>query len=73
MPIDGGRWIEDKDKVEDKVKMSYNSFEEMPVWQKAMNLAAKIFDLTEKLPKKRRFWFDVSDSPVRTICFGEFS
>lgn len=35
--------------------MSYNSFEEMPVWQKAMNLAVKIFDLTEKLPKKEDF------------------
>jgi len=27
----------------------------MPVWQKAMNLAVKIFDLTEKLPKKEDF------------------
>jgi len=35
--------------------MSYNSFEKMPVWQKAMNLAVKIFDLTEKLPKKEDF------------------
>lgn len=32
--------------------MNYNSFEEMPVWQKAMDLAEKIFKLTEKLPKK---------------------
>jgi len=35
--------------------MSYNSFEKMPVWQKAMNLAVKIFDLTEKLPRKEDF------------------
>jgi len=35
--------------------MSYNSFEEMPVWQKAMDLAVKIFHLTEKLPRKEDF------------------
>jgi len=35
--------------------MSYNSFEEMPVWQKAMDLAVKIFYLTEKLPRKEDF------------------
>ena len=35
--------------------MRYNSFEEMPVWQKAMDLAVKIFYLTEKLPKKEDF------------------
>lgn len=35
--------------------MSYNSFEKMPVWQKAMSLAVKIFDLTEKLPRKEDF------------------
>jgi four helix bundle protein len=32
--------------------MNYNYFAEMPVWQKAMDLAEKIFKLTEKLPKK---------------------
>jgi len=36
-------------------KVKYNSFEEMPVWDKAMNLAIKIFHLTEKLPKKEDF------------------
>jgi len=35
--------------------MGYNSFEEMPVWQKAMDLAVKIFHLTEKLPRKEDF------------------
>ena len=32
--------------------MKYNSFEEMPVWKKAIELSVKIFNLTEKLPKK---------------------
>lgn len=35
--------------------MAYNSFEEMPVWQKAMGLAVSIFKLTEKLPKKEDY------------------
>ena len=35
--------------------MIYNSFEEMPVWQKAMDLAVKIFKLTEKLPRKEDY------------------
>lgn len=35
--------------------MRYNTFEEMPVWQKAMDLANKIFYLTEKLPKKEDY------------------
>lgn len=35
--------------------MAYNSFEEMPVWQKAMELAVKIFKLTEKLPRKEDY------------------
>ena len=35
--------------------MEYNSFEEMPVWQKAMDLAVKIYSLTERLPKKEDF------------------
>ncbi len=35
--------------------MVYNSFEEMPVWQKAMELAVSIFKLTEKLPKKEDY------------------
>ena len=34
---------------------SYNSFEEMPVWQKAMDLSVKIYGLTERLPKKEDF------------------
>ena len=35
--------------------MEYKSFEDMPVWQKAMDLTVKIFRLTEKLPKKEDF------------------
>ena len=35
--------------------MAYNSFEDMPVWQKAMNLAVSIFKLTEKLPRKEDY------------------
>jgi len=35
--------------------MDYKSFEEMPVWQKAMDLAVKIFNLTERLPRKEDF------------------
>ena len=35
--------------------MGYRSFEEMPVWQKAMDLAVKIFKLTENLPRKEDY------------------
>ena len=35
--------------------MKYNSFEEMVVWQKAMDLAVRIFKLTEKLPRKEDY------------------
>lgn len=35
--------------------MSFNSFEDMPIWQKAMNLAVKIFNLTEDLPRKEDY------------------
>jgi len=35
--------------------MGYKSFEEMPVWQKAMELAVRIFNLTEKLPRKEDY------------------
>ena len=35
--------------------MAFNSFEEMPVWQKAMDLAVRIFELTENLPKKEDY------------------
>jgi four helix bundle protein len=35
--------------------MRYNSFEDMIVWQKAMNLAVKIFHLTENLPRKEDY------------------
>ena len=35
--------------------MAYNSFEDMPVWQKAMDLAVRIHNLTEKLPRKEDY------------------
>jgi len=35
--------------------MGYNSFEEMPVWKKSMDLAVSIFELTEKLPRKEDY------------------
>ena len=35
--------------------MEYKSFEEMPVWQKAMELAVEIFNITENLPKKEDY------------------
>ena len=31
--------------------MKYHSFEDMPVWKKAMDLAVVIFDLTKNLPR----------------------
>jgi four helix bundle protein len=37
--------------------MEYNSFEDMPVWQKAMDLAVKIHDLTAGLPRKEDYGF----------------
>jgi four helix bundle protein len=33
----------------------YKTFEDMPVWQKAMDLAVRIFEITEKLPKKEDY------------------
>ena len=35
--------------------MAYKSFEEMPVWQKAMDLAVRIFGLTKNLPRKEDY------------------
>ena len=35
--------------------MAFNSFEEMPVWQKAMDLADAVFSVTESLPKKEDY------------------
>jgi len=35
--------------------MAFNSFEEMPVWQKAMQLAIGVFELTESLPEKEDY------------------
>ena len=43
--------------------MGYNSFEEMPVWQKAIKLAVSIFKLTEKLPKKEDYGLTLQYSP----------
>jgi four helix bundle protein len=35
--------------------MVYKSFEDMRVWEKAMDLAVKIFRLTENLPRKEDY------------------
>jgi four helix bundle protein len=35
--------------------MSYNSFEDMSVWQKAMDMAVEVFKLPEGLPRKEDF------------------
>lgn len=33
----------------------YKSFKEMPIWREAMEVAEKIFELTEGLPKKEDY------------------
>jgi len=35
----------------------YKSFKEMPIWQEAMDIAEKIFYLTDNLPKKEDYGF----------------
>ena len=35
--------------------MPYNSFEEMPIWQKSMDLAVEIYDMTETLPRQEDY------------------
>jgi len=35
--------------------MKYTTFEEMPVWQKAMHLAQKVHTVTKKLPSEETF------------------
>ncbi|MDD1749617.1 MAG: four helix bundle protein [Methanothrix sp.] len=35
--------------------MAYKSFEDMGVWQKAMDLAVEVFNLTEGLPRKEDY------------------
>ena len=34
---------------------TYDSFESMPVWQKGMELAERVFAITEKLPRKEDY------------------
>jgi four helix bundle protein len=41
--------------LENRLRLRYNSFEELPVWQKAMDLAVQILHLTEKLPRKEDY------------------
>ncbi len=33
----------------------FSSFEDMPVWQKSMDLAARIFEITQSLPRKEDY------------------
>lgn len=35
--------------------MAFNSFEDMPVWEKGMELAQKIYVITETLPRKEDY------------------
>ena len=35
--------------------MRFSSFEEMPVWQKSMDLAIRIFELTSQLPRNEDY------------------
>jgi four helix bundle protein len=35
--------------------MAFSSFEDMPVWQKSMEIAVRIFKLTENLPRKEDY------------------
>ena len=35
--------------------MSYKDFTEMPVWQQALDLLLKIYDVTKKFPSNERF------------------
>src|ERR671919_3081651 len=35
--------------------MLYSSFEDMPGWQKGMDLAARVFTMTERLPRKEDY------------------
>jgi len=35
----------------------YKNFKGMPIWQKAMDIAVRIFNLTESLPRKEDYGF----------------
>jgi four helix bundle protein len=35
--------------------MALSSFEEMPVWQKGMDLAQRVYEITERLPRKEDY------------------
>ena len=35
--------------------MAFSSFEEMPVWQKGMELAQRVYEITERLPRKEDY------------------
>ena len=53
--------------------MSYNTFEEMPIWQKAMEMAVDIFRLTENLPKKEDYGLiNLSDTEVSAISARKY-
>ena len=51
------------------VTMSYNSFEEMPVWQKAMDMAVEIFNLTEGLPRKEDYGLHMTTQVLCSLSF----
>ncbi len=35
----------------------YKSFKDMPIWQEAMEIAEKVFYITDNLPKKEDYGF----------------
>jgi four helix bundle protein len=35
--------------------MAFNSFEEMPVWQKTMDLAVRVYKMTNTLPRRENY------------------
>ena len=39
----------------ERVKMTYERFEDLPVWQAAIELAEKVYELTEKEQFKKRY------------------
>jgi hypothetical protein len=55
-------------KVKEKVRACVSSFEEMPVWQKAMDLAEQVFAITAS--EKRGLRFDLADPKFSVICFS---
>jgi len=48
----------------------YKSFKEMPIWQKAMEIAAKIHNMTDDLPRKEDYGFTSQIKEIGLKYFG---